>query len=735
MEAVIEQNNNKNALTPDFNHLKDELSPYLLQHADNPINWHVWGAEAFNAAKQADKPIFLSIGYSSCHWCHVMERECFNDLEVAELMNDACIAIKVDREERPDLDDLFMEICKLQNGSGGWPLNVFLTPDGRPFFATTWLPKRTKGQMPGLTDILPRVKWLWLMQKGDIMRAANELANTIKERQKLQVASSRGGRIGAAAVREALIKLRENFDAQWGGFGEAPKFPSATRLLFLIRQSESVFNSKPDQDNAFSMVDLTLRRMWRGGIHDHLGGGFSRYATDEKWLVPHFEKLLADQAMLLYVAARAQEHKADNFYAMLAEDIAGCVTRDFLDNNSQCFKTAIDGDTDEGEGAYYLWQDDEIHNLLPEGDAGLFCAAYAVMPGGNFGSEVAGSQIGYNILYEATTVSALAQRYSMDGAEIAKRLINDRKILLEARNKRAKPLYDDKILMDWNGFIIGALAKASDVFNKPEWRNMAEKAAMNLQKALTDPKGNWRRRIRNNSADIPALAGDYAALLWGIMELYNASKKAGSGEKQLKDWLKYAANLADLLIENFRDENSGGLFLALKDSDDPFLFFRRISPEDNSLPSVNALAALALNELGAELEEKKYADIARKIIACFARAVNSEPLENLTLITAAALWRPVKPKPVEKAEKPEKADKAEKSEKAGKDLDSEIGENAENQEGEEVVNDRASRRAQRAARQERASRHERGERASAREARSERAERRARPQRASRRER
>ncbi|MBQ9580740.1 MAG: thioredoxin domain-containing protein, partial [Synergistaceae bacterium] len=220
-----------------MNNLQNELSPYLLQHANNPINWYPWGPEAFKAAKEQDKPIFLSIGYSSCHWCHVMERECFNDQEVAELMNDACIAIKVDREERPDLDDLFMEICKLQNGSGGWPLNIFLTPDGRPFFSTTWLPKRTKGKMPGLTDIIPRVKWLWLMQKEHIMRAANELAGLLKDRMKSQVSKSRGGRIGAYASREALNKLKELFDAQWGGFGAAPKFPMATRLLFLLRQA------------------------------------------------------------------------------------------------------------------------------------------------------------------------------------------------------------------------------------------------------------------------------------------------------------------------------------------------------------------------------------------------------------------------------------------------------------------------------------------------------------------
>ena len=345
------------------------------------------------------------------------------------------------------------------------------------------------------------------------------------------------------------------------------------------------------------------------------------------------------------------------------------------------------------------------------------------MPGGNFGSEVAGSQIGYNILYEATTVSALAARYSMDGADIAQKLMNDRKILLDARNKRVRPLVDDKILMDWNGFMIGALAKAAIIFNKPEWRSMAEKAAFNLQKLLVDPKGNWRRRFRAGSSSIPALAGDYAALLWGIMELYKAAKQSEAGEKQLNDWLKYAQNLADLLINNFRDESTGGLFLSLSNDDDNFIFFRRIAAEDNALPSVNALAALALSELGLELgaerDGKKYADIARKILACFARFASANPLENLSLITAAELWRPVKakPKPVEKVNKVNKSDEDLKTENL----------EAENSEEAEAKSDRASRRAARAARSERAerassSRSERG-------ARAERSERRARPER------
>lgn len=620
--------------------LADELSPHLRRHADDPIGWHPWGPEAFETARREDRPIFLSIGSSSCHWCHVMGRECFADPEVAELMDDACVPIMLDREERPDLGALFMDACHIQNGSGGWPLTAFLTPDGRPFFVTTWLPKRTTGEFPGLTDILPRVKWLWLMQKDDVLRAAEELASVMRARASFPG----GGRVGAAPAREAMDALRRAFDPEWGGFGKAPKRPEAPKLLFLLQQASSPLCAQQERDEAFAMVDLTLRRMWRGGIHDHLGGGFARCSTDGRWLVPHFEKLLSDQAMMLLLSALAQERKADPFWAILAEDIIGCVTRDFADP-SQCFRTAIDSDTIEGEGRSYTWRDEEIRALLPTGDAGLFCAAYAVMPGGNFGHEMGGSHIGHNILYEATTVADLARRYGLHGPDVARRLATDREILREARGRRALPMCDDKILMDWNGLMIGALARASSAFERPEWREVAERAALALQKALPDPKGKWRRRIRGGTAGIGALAGDFAALLWGVMEVHRAATKAEAGEKQLASWLKYASALAEAMMETCWDEEGGGLSLEL--ADDPCVFLRRCSARDDDLPSANALAALALSALGAATGEKAWADAARKILSRFARVAAADPVGHATLLSAAVLWRPVRPKPKE----------------------------------------------------------------------------------------
>ena len=630
------------------NHLGSELSPYLLQHAKNPVGWYAWGNEAFETAEREDRPIFLSIGYSSEHWCSVMNKESFSDVEVAGFINETCIPVKVDREEHPELDNLFMEVCRLQNGSAGWPLNIFLMPDGRPFFCTTWLPKRTTGQMPGITDLMPRIKWLWKMQREDVERAAEELSKLTHE--KFEILSGEknrtGGRIGKIKAYEALNDIRRIFDLRWGGFGKSPKFPEPNKLLFLLKQAEENSGaSKRDKLDALTMVDITLRRMWRGGIHDHLGGGFSRYAIDERWLVPHFEKLLCDQAMILLTVSKAQELNQNSFHRLMAEDIIFCLTRDFSDSTaySQGFRAAIGGDTKEGEGRYYLWNEEEIKRILPEGDAGLFCAAYAVLPSGNFGNELAGSQMSWNILYEASTVSELAKRYGIKGAEVGRRLYECRKILLNARDKRYPLASDNKILMSWNGLAIGALARASVVFEQSEWRDIAERAALFLQKNLPDKNNNWRRSWIEGHAGIDAITEDYAFFLWGIMELYKAAKHFNAGEKQLNDWLNVAKNLADIMIKKFWDEKNGGLFLYLENA--PNIFIRMKSAEDNALPSPNAFAVIALNELAIILEEKSYSDYARKIIGCFSHYASENPLACLSLLTADLIWTPVKKKP------------------------------------------------------------------------------------------
>ena len=622
------------------NRLAGEKSPYLLQHAENPVNWYPWGKEAFERAVEEDKPIFLSIGYSSCHWCHVMERECFNDEEVAGFLNDTCISIKVDREERPDLDALFMEICRIQNGDGGWPLNLFLTPQGEPFFAATYLPKRTTGRMPGMADIIPRMKWLWLMQRDDVHRGAKSLVETLTAR----TIFAPGGQVNSFHARTAVKELKSMFDETHGGFGPAPKFPHAPRLLFLLEYARE---NPAEKKELLHMVSLTLRKMWAGGIHDHLGGGYSRYATDERWIVPHFEKMLYDQAMLLWVAAAAYEADQDAFCQKFAEDAAGCILRDFLSPEA-CFWTSWDADIDGDDGKFYRWTEEEIRAALPRGDAGLFCAAYAILPGGNYIHEMTGRQMGHNVLYEAATTTELAKRYGLRAPELAKWLENDRRVLFEARNKRPKPKVDDKVLMDWNGLTIGALAYAGRVFEKKEWILSAERAALFLQKALVDPKGAWRRRYRAKEAAIPALPGDYAALMWGVMELYEST----TTDKQKKDWLRYAENLAAKLEENFWDEPNGGFFLS--SASEAYIFLRRKAASDDAFPSANAMAMIAYAALTRALpDNKKYADMANAINSCFARRANLSPVEYISIFTASMKLKNAQEKRAAEEEKQE----------------------------------------------------------------------------------
>jgi len=475
--------------------------------------------------------------------------------------------------------------------------------------------------MPGLADVAPRVKWLWLTQRDDVLRGAKNLMETVTAR----AAFIPGGQISSFYVKQAVKELKDTFDAIWGGFGPAPKFPCVPRLLFLLEYARA---NPAEKEESIHIVSLTLRKMWAGGIHDHLGGGFARYATDERWILPNFEKMLYDQAMLLWAAAAAYEADQDAFYKKFAEDTAGCIMRDFTSPEA-CFWASLDADNDGIEGKFYRWTEDEIRAALPQGEAGVFCAAYAIMRGGNFAHEITGRQMGYNVLYEAATVAELARRYGLRASDLAKRLENDRHILFEARNKRAKPKVDDKVLMDWNGLTIGALAYAGRVFEKKEWILSAERAALFLQKALVDPKGAWRRRYRVKEAAIPALPGDYAALMWGVMELYESA----TTDKQKKDWLRHAENLAVKLEENFWDEPQGGFFLSF--ASEAHIFLRRKSASDDAVPSANAMAMMAYAALARAVpDEKKYAQTAQAIGSCFARRANLEPIKHISMFTA-----------------------------------------------------------------------------------------------------
>ncbi len=619
------------------NHLAQALSPYLQEHASDPVGWYEWGAEAFDTAASCDMPLFVHVGYSSSHWCRVMNRDCFADSEVAGMLNASCIPVCVDREERPDIDALLTEACITQNGSAGWPLNVWMTPEGRPFMCVTWLPKRGMGEMPGFTELIPRIKWLWRMQDKDTERGARELTQAVQ--LKLSGYTRKSRRLPQYIAQEALMDLQSVFDSRWGGFGGVPKFPEPEKMIFLLEQADP---------NALTMTDITIRRMWRGGIHDHLGGGFSRYAIDERWLVPHFEKLLSTQALLLFVVSKAQSLRPNSFHRLFAEDIIFCAMRYFSDDvsYSQGFRSSIDGDTGTGEGRYYLWTEDEIRAILPAEDAGLFCSAYGVLPSGNFGSEVGGAQMGQNILYEASTVSELAKNYGIKGSEVASRLAECRRILLEARDKRYPLKADSKILMGHNGLMIAALSHAALVFEQSEWRDMAERTALFMQKNLADKSGEWHHMWVNGQAKGRALAEDYAYFLWGVIELYKTVKHfSPNSEKQLSEWMACAQSVADAMISQCFDEQIGGLYLS--DRSDLRLFAQVMNAVDNnSLPSPNSIAALALSELGQLSEEKKYSDKAKQIISTFSHYAAEHPTECTSLIIANQLWKPVKKKPI-----------------------------------------------------------------------------------------
>ncbi len=629
------------------NSLGSALSPYLRAHSHDPIGWHEWAPAAFQAASREDRPLFVSAGYHGNHWCNVMARECWLDNEVADMLNSAFIPVLVDLQERPDIDALLTELCRLQNGSAGYPLNVFMTGEGRVFFAATWLPKRTMGEVPGLTEILPRVKWLWHMQRHDIDRSAHDLHTSFSARA-ISLSGSKHKHSVKHSHAQAVAALRKIFNLQWGGWGGVPRFPQYPALMFLLAGAKSGNFSALEKSDAFTMADITLRRMWRGGIHDHLGGGFHHYAVDERWQVPHFEKSLCEQALMLLTASLMEELDPKPFNRLLAEDMIFCALHDFAseESYSQGFKASIDGDIltmSDGEGKYYLWTENEIRKILPETDAGLFCSAYGVLPGGNFSPETGGSHMGQNILYEASTVTDLAKRYGIRPPEVGDKLTRCRKLLLDARNRRYNINSEPKIIMAWNGLMIGALARASVSFDVSEWRDLAERSALFLHKNLQDKNGSFYRNWVNGNRWGNAQCEDYAYFLWGVMELYKACKHFNAGEKQLSEWLKAAQTLADTMLAKLWDEASGGLFMTENYS---AADIRLKSPEDTySLPNANAVAAIALSELGTTLQEKSYSDKARNIIDCFSRYALDTPLQCLTLLTANTLWLPVKKKP------------------------------------------------------------------------------------------
>jgi uncharacterized protein YyaL (SSP411 family) len=587
------------------NHLADEKSPYLLQHAMNPVDWYPWGPEAFEKALAEDKPVFLSIGYSTCHWCHVMERESFEDDEVAALLNETFVCIKVDREERPDIDAVYMDAARILSGGGGWPLTIVMTPDKQPFFAATYLPKTSRFGRPGMMELIPRIAELWSCRRDELVDTAGRVTLALRS----QAASSSGAELGTDVMDEAYRQLRSAFDAEKGGFGDAPKFPSPHQLLFLLRHW-----NRTGETEALAMVETTLRAMRRGGIYDHVGFGFHRYSTDAEWLLPHFEKMLYDQALLTMAYTEAYLATGDVDYERTAREILRYVLRDMTDERGG-FYSAEDADSEGVEGKFYVWDNSQIRDVLGEDDAGFAADVFGLTGAGNIRDEATGQQTGANVLHLSATQSSLAKKLDVSEEELLERIESVRTKLLDFRAKRVRPHLDDKVLTDWNGLMIAALARAAQAFDEPKYAEAARRCAEFVLDTMRDDGGRLLHRYRDGEAGIAANADDYAFLAMGLFDLYETTHEPR--------YLGESDKLTSEMLSLFWDEELGGLFFTPDDGEQ--LLTRRKEIYDGAVPSANSVALLNLLRLGGAAARPELEERAGALGRAFAGAVTRYP--------------------------------------------------------------------------------------------------------------
>ena len=496
------------------NKLVNENSPYLLQHSSNPVNWFPWGEEAFRVAKDKDLPVFLSIGYSTCHWCHVMEKESFEDEEVALILNKNFISIKVDREQRPDLDSIYMSVCQMMTKRGGWPLTVILTPDKIPFFAGTYFPKNsTKGSV-GLCEFLPKVREVWDEKREDVLKSCDSIYTSLKEVSNPNVPDSY---VQKEDLKEIFESIKDFYDEKYGGFGEAPKFPSPQNMIFLSKFYKS-FNEK----DAMRMVEQTLTSMRLGGIFDHVGFGFHRYSTDIKWLVPHFEKMLYDQGMILESLAEAYSLSFKDLFRETSEEIYLYVN-EVLKSKDGGFFSAEDADSEGQEGAFYTWELEEIRGILTKDESAFFEHLYGIEQEGNFNEEVSSARNGKNIIYLKDELETFSSIFSIDHKSIKEESDRIKQKLKIARNKRIRPSLDDKILTDWNSLMISALSKSSIVFRQEKYLSLAINSFEFIINNMVKKDSTLFHCIRDNNASIEGMIDDYAFLTKACVDLYEAT--------------------------------------------------------------------------------------------------------------------------------------------------------------------------------------------------------------------
>ena len=615
------------------NHLAAESSPYLLQHQHNPVDWYPWGPESLGRAKVENKPIFLSIGYSACHWCHVMEHESFENELIARYLNEHFVSIKVDREERPDLDQIYMNAVQLMTGRGGWPMSVFLTPDLKPFFGGTYWPPTARMGMPGFEQVLIAVNDAWTNRREAAVKQADELTEHLQETGVRSQESGVGGQELTAERMRSLLdnavrQLARAFDSRNGGFGQAPKFPHSMDLQLLLRQ----WKRKPN-DETLRMVTLTLDKMAAGGIYDHLAGGFARYSVDERWLVPHFEKMLYDNALLTsayldaYQVAK-QELQHWSYLADVAREICNYILK-YMTDAASGFHSTEDADSEGEEGKFYVWTPDEVRQVLGDGDrAEQFCYVYDVTQEGNF-------EHGKSILNLPKSIEQCHAVRGWDFEPLRRNLADSRAKLLAVRDQRVRPGKDDKILASWNGLMIQALAQAAKVLDPQFWRADAERyrefairAADFVLKSMSRPDGRLLHTWRHGNAKLDAYLDDYAYLVNALLTLYEATFN--------ERWIEEAARLADLMRQHFEDQEGGGFFFTADDHEQ--LIARNKDFHDASVPSGNGMAATALIRLGKLTVRTEYLESANRAILVGLPTIERSPMAAGQLLIALDMW-------------------------------------------------------------------------------------------------
>ncbi|MFC2131587.1 thioredoxin domain-containing protein [Bacteroidota bacterium] len=587
------------------NRLINENNPYLLQHAYNPVEWHPWGEEAFEKAEREDKPVFLSIGYSTCHWCHVMAHESFENKEVADLMNKAFINIKVDREERPDIDMVYMDVCQVLTGSGGWPLTIVMTPKKKPFFAGTYFPRESVFNRIGMKELIPKLSDMWKNRREDVVGSADELTNRIRS---FSITSSDES-LSEDIRDRAFESLFSSFDKEYGGFSSAPKFPIPHNLTYLLK-----YYAETRKPEALEMVEKTLNEMSKGGIYDHIGFGFHRYSTDSTWLSPHFEKMLYDQALIAIAYLEVWQATGNDFYKNKTDEILSYVERDMTSPEGG-FYSAEDADSEGLEGKFYLWHAEELKKILKD-DYDLFKTVYNVKDLGNFHDPAGHAPEQENILHIKKDVFELSEKLNIHKNELENKLSKIRQQLFDIREKRIHPQKDDKILTDWNGLMIAAFAKAGNVLNNEIYLNIAENAAEFIEQNMLDNDGRLLHRYNRGETAITGNLDDYAFYIYGLLELYEATF-------ELK-YLKQSLRLQEILFTNYWDNKSGGFYFTPDFGEE--LIVRKKDFYDGAVPSGNTVELMNLNRFFRITSDDKYSEYAEKQIKAFSGIVERMPV-------------------------------------------------------------------------------------------------------------